>query len=423
MMAGGRGTRIASVASDIPKSMIPVGGKPVLEQEILCLKRQGITDLILTVGYLGDVIQAYFGDGSRLGVSITYFKEETPLGNAGALYDLKDQLSDPFLLVNGDVMFDVDIHRFLDFHKKTGALVTLFAHPNSHPYDSGLLVTDETGAVCQWLAKEDERPAYYHNCVNAGLHILDPKVLEHRPETEKVDLDRQILKPLAGTGTMYVYHSSEYIQDMGTPKRYETVCQDFESGRIWQKNLQNKQRAVFLDRDGTINRYVGFLRDPAQFELEEGAADAIRQIHEKGYLVVVVTNQPVIARGEVSLEGLEEIHKKMETLLGEQGAYVDAIYFCPHHPDKGFEGERQEYKVICDCRKPKPGMLLKAAREWNIDLSASWMAGDGKQDMEAGKAAGCRTALIGTEDYGQDCTVQSLKEFAEKKLETVKKSC
>ena len=142
-------------------------------------------------------------------------------------------------------------------------------------------------------------------------------------------------------------------------------------------------------------------------------AAAIRKINEGGYLAIVVTNQPVIARGEVSLEELEEIHNKMETLLGKEGAYLDAIYYCPHHPHKGYEGERPELKIDCDCRKPKPGMLLKAAEDFNIDLSQSWMIGDGENDVKAGINAGCKTVLLSDNDenYGQTMSVSSLTEF------------
>lgn len=427
IMAGGRGTRISELFPDIPKPLIPIDGIPVLEREICSLASQGFRDIILTVSYLHEKIEEHFGDGSKWGVNIEYLVENTPLGNAGALFKLN--LKEDFLLLNADAMFDVDFNRFVDFHKEHGGLVTLFTHPNSHPYDSGLLVADKNGAVEQWLAKEDSRPEYYRNRVNAGLHVINPKVLElsgidadrvgtvgENGKPIKVDLDRQLLKPLAGTGKMFCYDSPEYVKDMGTPERYYAVCEDYKAGRVSGKNLQNKQKAVFLDRDGTINKYVGFLRDIDEFELLDGVAGAIKKINASGYLAIVVTNQPVIARGEVSFEELERIHNKMETLLGKEGAYLDAIYFCPHHPHKGYEGERPELKFDCNCRKPKPGMLLKAAQDFNIDLAQSWMIGDGENDIRAGQNAGCRTALIGNETYGQTVTVSSLKNFVEQYL-------
>lgn len=124
-----------------------------------------------------------------------------------------------------------------------------------------------------------------------------------------------------------------------------------------------------------------------------GICEAIRRINQSGYLAIVVTNQPVIARGEVTCEQLEEIHNKMETLLGLEGAYIDGLYYCPHHLHKGYEGEVAELKIDCDCWKPNPGMLLKATEDFNIDLSRSFMVGDGENDVKAGLAAGCRSVL------------------------------
>lgn len=405
LMAGGRGTRIAELFPNIPKPLIPVAGMPILEREIRSLCAQGFKDIILTVGYLADKIISYFGDGSQFGAKIDYFVEESPLGNAGALFRLREKIGDePFLLLNADAAFDVDFNRMVAFHQNHGGLVTLFTHPNSHPYDSGLVIADENGHVEKWLAKEDERPQWYDNRVNAGLHVIDPKVLDISLKSleinkesgfpqGKVDLDRQILKPLCGSNLIFCYDSPEYVKDMGTPERFHQVEADYKNGVVQAKNLTNKQKAIFLDRDGTINKYVGFLRNIDDFELIEGVAEAIKLINQSGYLAIVVTNQPVIARGEVSWEELNEIHEKMATLLGKEGAYVDGIYICPHHPDKGFEGERPEYKIDCDCRKPKPGLLLQAAKDFNIELSESYMIGDSHRDVEAGENAGVKKSI------------------------------
>lgn len=435
IMAGGRGTRISSIAQDIPKPMVKIINKPVLEHEIECLRSQGFTDIIITVSYLSNVIMDYFGDGSGIspatgkpfGVNIEYYVEKEPLGNAGALFRLINKLEKDFLLLNADVVFDIDFNRFVDFHKSHKGLVTLFTHPNSHPYDSGLIIAGKDGMVETWLSKEDTWPRWYHNRVNGGLHVINPQILyldginmqmcnNENEKLIKIDLDRHILKPLAGTGKMLCYDSPEYVKDMGTPERYKSVCLDFETGLVKSKNLKNKQRAVFLDRDGVINKYVGFLCDIDSFELLPGAADAIRKINTSGYLAIVVTNQPVIARGELSYEELEEIHNKMETLLGKAGAYLDGIYYCPHHPDKGYKGEISELKFNCECRKPKPGMLIEASKDFNIDLDKSWMAGDSENDIQAGKLAGCKTVLIGNLEYGQDIKCNSLLDFVTKYL-------
>ena len=412
IMAGGKGTRIASIANDIPKPMIQICGKPILEHQIDNLKTCGLTDIILVIGHLGNVIKDYFKDGHNFGVNISYYVEEYPLGTAGALFKMPE-LTEDFLLLCGDVIVDVDFNRFIRFHHDHHAWASLMSHPNGHPYDSSLLVTEvsppqengglpvDTHRVVRWMNKEDER-LYYKNRVNAGIEIISPELLHEtmkhfiprHPETpDKIDLDRDVLKPNITSGRIFAYDTSEYIKDMGTPDRYYEVEKDILSGKVKARNLSQKQKAIFLDRDGTINKYVGFLTEPEDFNLLPGVAEAIRLINHSGYLCIVVSNQPVIARGDCSFNDLKAIHDKMETLLGEKGAFVDAIYYCPHHPDKGFEGERPEYKTDCDCRKPKPGLLLQAARDWNINLCQSYMIGDSERDIEAGKNARCKQSI------------------------------
>ena len=433
IMAGGKGTRISKLFPDIPKPLIPISdgklNKPVLEWEIESLKQQGFTDIIITVSHMADKIMDYFGDGRKIGVDIEYFIENQPLGNAGALLKMRDKLTEDFLLLIADALFDVDFNRMIEFHRSHNALVTLFTHPNSHPFDSSVLVTDKNNAVTQWLTKEDVRPEFYKNRVNAGLQVISPQALDltnidselvglkdENGKIIKVDMDRQVLKPLCESNRVFCYDSPEYCKDMGTPERFKQVSSDFRNGVVKEKNLSKLQKAIFLDRDGTINKHIGFLRRLDEFELLPGVAEAIKIINSSGYLTIVITNQPVIARGEVTTSQLQEIHNKMETLLGQAGAYIDGLYYCPHHPHKGYDGEVPELKIDCECRKPKPGMILKAAKDFNIDLRQSWMIGDGENDIGAGKNAKCRTALIGKDYYGQDMTVSSLYEFVKKVL-------
>ena len=398
IMAGGKGTRLASVATDIPKPMVPICGKPILEHQINCLKKNGLTDITIAVGHLATQIKDYFGDGSRFGCTISWYTETSPLGTAGALYagalpTLPD-LSEDFILLNGDIIFDMDFHRMINFHKEKKAWATLAVHPNSHPFDSALITKNGSDQLNGWINKEDER-SYYKNLVNAGIHILSTEFLKNCPQSrEKVDLDRDMLKPFIPSGRIFAYSTPEYIKDMGTPERYTEVTSDIESGLVRNKNLARKQKAVFLDRDGTINIFNGFVNKIDDFELIEGAAEAIKKINKAAYLAIVITNQPVIARGELDTQTLETIHMKMETELGKHGAYIDDLFYCPHHPDRGFPGERPEYKIDCDCRKPKPGMILKAAEKYNIDLSKSYMVGDDKRDVLAGINAGCIPVLI-----------------------------
>ena len=217
---------------------------------------------------------------------------------------------------------------------------------------------------------------------------------------QKVDLDRDVLKPNIKSGKIFAYDSPEYIKDMGTPERYYETQEDIKSGKVRARNLSHKQKCVFLDRDGTLNKPNGFITKPDDFELLPGAAEAVRLINKSGYLAIIVTNQPVIARGDCTFEELAVIHNKMETELGKAGAFIDALYFCPHHPDKGFAGERAEYKCQCKCRKPAIGMLLQAAEDFNIDLTQSYMAGDNANDILAGVSAGCEQTVLLASDIG-----------------------
>ena len=407
ILAGGAGSRIAALFPDLPKPLIPICGKPVLERQIETLRREGVTDFTLVTGYLADQIMNYFGDGEKWGVKIEYFRETEPLGTAGALFRMR--FDDDFLLLGGDLIFDFDLSRMLAFHQKNNALATLFAHPNAHPYDSALLAAEENGEVTAFLPKESAaKPRYYENLCNAGVQIISPELLSRYRYEGRAELDRQVIAPAVDSGRIFAYRSAEYVKDMGTPDRYAKVSRDLENGVVGKSNIKNKRPAVFLDRDGTLNVYKGLVTRPEQLELLDGAAEAIRRLNEAGIPAVLVTNQPVIARGDCTFEELREIHNKLETLLGEKGAYLDRIYFCPHHPDAGFPGERPEYKITCDCRKPKPGLLLRAAEEMNLELSRSYMVGDSATDIEAGRRAGCIPVFLKCGKPGDapgDCAV------------------
>ena len=397
IQAGGKGTRISEITGDV----IP---KPILYHQMMNLKKNGITDITVIIGHLGNVIKDYFGDGKQFGLNISYVEEDPqkPLGTAGSLYFLKDKLKENFVFLLADVFIDIDFEKMEQYHIANNADVTLLTHPNGHPFDSDLVV-EEGGVVKAFDYKSNDRTTYnYKNLVNAGVMIFSPSVFKYLTELRKYNYEKDIIVPLINDGKVVSYKSSEYAKDMGTPERYRRVQEDYNSGICDAKNLANKQKAIFLDRDGTINEYVGFLRKEEDFRLIPGVSEAIKKINNSGYLAIVVTNQPVIARGEVTEEELEEIHKKMETLLGLDGAYIDDIYYCPHHPDKGFEGEIPELKIECDCRKPKTGMLEKAAREHNIDLSSSIMIGDSTLDIKMAENAGMQSVLLKTGQKGED---------------------
>ena len=420
IMAGGKGSRLRSITNDeIPKPMVPVDGKPLLEYQVGKLKSYGIKKIVMIVGHLGEKIVDHFKDGKNFSVEIDYIFEKEPLGTAGAFYYLKDKIdAKDFMLVFGDVFFDMDFDRMEDFHFKNSALTTLLAHPNGHPYDSDLIRMDDKGRVIGFDSKHNVRDYWYDNMVNAGMYIINRKLLDLVKEPVKTDFEKDILANQVKLGAnIYAYHTPEYVKDVGTVDRINATVEELKSGLIQSKNLKNKQRAIFIDRDGTINVSKGFISKADDLELIPGSIEAIKAINKSGALAIVITNQPVIARGECSFEELHNIHNKLKTILGEKGAFVDDIFYCPHHPDKGFEGEVPELKFDCECRKPKTGMIDEAVKKYNIDLSKSYMVGDSTMGLETARNAGVKSVLVDTgfagndDKYDRNCDIEAKNLF------------
>lgn len=404
ILAGGMGTRLRERSGDMPKPMVPVLGKPVLHHQIeLCLKH-GFTDIALLVQHRHEKISEYFGDGSAFGVNLKYAVEDKPRGTAGALRDALPMLADRILVLYGDTFMDVDLRKLWIAHEFSGAVGTLFLHPNDHPHDSDLVDIDEIGMVREILPYPHPEEREVRNLVNAALYVLNRSGLEDvTPAEGKADIAKHMFPRMLELGRpLYGYVSPEYIKDMGTPERLDKVERDFLTGLPELLSSRQLRSAVFLDRDGTINRDVTHLKLPDQIELLPGAAAAIRRLNRSGKLAVVVTNQPVVARGDVSIEGLRSIHARLESQLGAEGAFIDGLYFCPHHPDKGFPGEIVELKGSCNCRKPEPGLIDKACSDLGIGRQDSWMIGDATSDVEAGRRAGVRTILLRSGHGGTD---------------------
>lgn len=406
IIAGGKGTRLG--LKDIPKPMVKIDNKPLLEHQINLAKRYGIKEVFILSGHLANVIEEYFGDGTKFGVKIHHVVEPYPLGTAGSLKLLEGKTEDRFLVFYGDVVMDFEIASFIEFDKQYHSIGTTIIHPNDHPYDSDLLELDKNNNVTKVLPKPHCEGENYQNLVNAAVYIFSKNIFNYIENGILQDIGKDILPKIVNAGeTLIGYKTPEYIKDMGTAERFEAVKKDFLSGKVARLNKQNKRPCIFLDRDGVINKDMDSKPLCNNFELLDNVAQAIKLINKSDYLSVVVTNQPMIAKGFVTFEEVENTHKKMETLLGQEHAYLNGIYFCPHHPEKGFAGEIPELKIDCECRKPKAGMFFQAQKDLNIDLENSWMIGDSKRDIEAGKNAGCRTISI-KEDLGAEFMAQNL---------------
>ena len=405
ILAGGKGTRLKDRLNGLPKPMIDVCGIPLIERQIQLLKKYNFTDILILVSYESQKIIDFCNDNKHWGLKIKCIEDKIPMGTAGATINVMEMLNDEFLIIYGDTMLDIDLDRFYLFHKKDSTTAaSLFLHPNDHPHDSDLVEINEDNNVICFHPYPHDKSKFYSNLVNAALYWVNKYCLINwQHKVSYLDFGKDIFpKMLEMNYKIRGYRSNEYIKDCGTPTRLDKVCSDLINGKIERSKLNYKSGAVFLDRDGTINKEVNHLSDINDFDLIEKSSCAIRNFNLNELITCVVTNQPVISRGDCSLETLRSIHKKLETLIGLDGAYIDRIYFCPHHPDTGFINEVKELKIICDCRKPKIGMIMKAVSDFNIDLNKSWFIGDSTTDILTAYNAGIKSILVKTGFAGLD---------------------
>jgi histidinol-phosphate phosphatase family protein len=407
IMAGGMGTRLKARLGDLPKPLIPIDGKPLLVHQIELARRHGFKDIVIFACYRPDLIEAELKDGSPWGVNVRYELEKTPLGTAGAVLAGVNALDGQFLVFYGDTMVNVDLERIWDRHAGSGADATLLVHPNDHPLDSDLMETDESGWITAFHNRPHPANRFFQNLVNAGLYVIRKEALANWAKDPAgagpMDFGKDLFPAMLRAGQrLFGYNSPEYIKDIGTPERYDRVCAEYASGVIARSSLETPQPAVFLDRDGTLNREVDGVTSPDKLEMLPGVAEAIHELNHNGIRAVVVSNQPIVAKGFCREADIQAIHNKLETLLGREHAFLDRIYYCPHHPEKGFDGERPELKIECQCRKPATGMIERAVKELNIDLRRSWLIGDTTRDLQTARNAGLRSILVRTGYAGKD---------------------
>lgn len=432
ILVGGKGTRIKKISNGLPKPMMLILGKPLLQHIIEMCYKYGFLDILLLASYRQNKIEDFFKDGSGFGVTINYCIDKNPRGTAGALLDSISMLDKKFLVIYGDTFFNVDLNLFWDFHNKKLGDASIFLHPNDHPQDSDLIDINSNNMVTN-IYPYPHDGKWRRNLVNAALYVLNKSAFsDFIFKNNKPDIAKDLFPSMLKSGKkLYGYLSTEYIKDIGTLERITKVENDISSGRVEMLKIKTKKIAIFLDRDGVINKEVNHLSSIDDFELIAGVEEAISRVNMAGFLAVIITNQPVIARGDLKEEDLRLIHDKMDTLLGLKGAYIDRLYYCPHHPDKGFIGEVSKLKFECDCRKPNIGLFTQAKRELNILIEKSWMIGDSSRDILSANRIGLKSILINNGqnnlDYRYDSTptniAKNLSEAVSLILENSKNDC
>ena len=394
---GGKGTRLKSITGDIPKPLFPINKISPLRRICIQLKEHNISEIYLTLGYCSDMFHKEIKDiNSKLDLKINTYIEEIPLGECGALWKIKEFFKKEVLFINGDLIFSIDLKRFMNFHKRINSKFTLLTHTSTHPEDSDLISAPNGTLIKQLFLKSkknnNDTNAYLGN---AGMVIFNTDLLKivNPPEPGG---NSSILNHLAYSShlkniSIYSYNTSEYIKDMGTEKRFRQVEKDLEEGIVDKNCYKNTQNALFLDRDNTLikcnqNEYI---TDTKNLEYLTTKIKKISIIARDYDIVCLVTNQPQIARGILTIEKLDEINSQIIKYCLSYNLKIDTVSFCPHHPHFGFKDEIKILKTDCFCRKPNPGLLFELAFARNINLSNSLFIGDSRNDEEAAKNAGC----------------------------------
>lgn len=399
IIAGGKGTRLREVLGEkTPKCLIEINGKPLLLHQIEQCEKAGINEIVILAGHLSEEIKLYVKKIRKSKLKIDIIDDKGRSGTGSSLLAALPFLKDTYFVVYGDIYFQVDLNKFSRAHFENGADISILSHPNNHPNDSDIIEINNDGFVTRFFRPKSE---YYDNRVNAAIYICKNSTFESLTLKNEQDLVKDIFNQLLKNGKkIFAYDSIEYAKDIGTPERYHSALHDIEKDLPSKRASRHSKKCVFLDRDGVINKHVGFVRSPVDFELIPGITEVIKTCNRLGHLCIVVTNQSVIARGEATVSQLNLIHRKMQTLLGNHECYVDDIFYCPHHPDSGFEGEVPSLKVDCECRKPNAGMLLKAIKKYNIDPAKSILIGDTLRDLQAAKAANVTAVHFNDNGHG-----------------------
>ena len=397
LACGGLGTRLNKITGNVPKPLYEINGKSTLERSIEQLCENLIEKIFITISYKSYIFENFIKEiKKKYDIEIILFIEDRPLGECGALWHLKEELSHDFIFINGDLIFSMDLEKLFYFHTRLSSNITLVSHTCIHPEDSDLLAASNGSQVDNIFLK-DSKINFNNNAYlgNSGIYVINKKILDilPAPSTDKIkSIFHYIVKNAFDLKIkMYSYNSTEYIKDMGTPKRLKAVENDLSKNIVFRQNYKNQQKVLFIDRDNTlikckIGDYI--LNKEFIIYLDENI-NKISLLAKKYNFVCLVTNQPSISMGKLTLPELDLINSKIVNYCLLKSLRIDVITFCPHHPHSGFLNEIPILKKDCFCRKPNPGMLLEQAFFRNIDLKNSLMIGDSENDLLAAKNSGC----------------------------------
>ena len=397
LACGGLGTRLREITNNTPKPLYLIEGKSTLERCIEQLNLYQYKNVLITIGYKSNKFTEYIVElNKKFKINIDVYVEEKPLGECGALWIIKDNLCNDFVFINGDLIFSIDFKKLRLFHQRLSSKLTLVTHTSDHPEDSDLVSVPNGTLVEDIFLKTLDKKIYKNAYLgNSGIFVINKELLDilNPPkEEDSKSVFHFIVRSIFNQKiNIYSYNTTEYIKDMGTPKRLKVVQEDLSKGIVSHKNYKNPQKALFLDRDNTLIKCeIGkYVTNKNKIEFIIPNIDNIVKISLKYDLVCLVTNQPVIAMGKISLRELDEINSILVKFCLSKGLKIDIVTFCPHHPHKGFKGELEILKQDCFCRKPNPGLLFEQAFLRNINLKESLMIGDSDNDFFAAKNAGC----------------------------------
>ena len=375
ILAGGRGTRLKPLTDSRPKPMIEFYGKPFLEYLITNLREQGITRVLLLLGYLPRVIQDHFGDGSRFGVKIEYSVTGEENDTGKRLFLAKELIADRFLLMYCDNYWPIRLKEMWQQYLQQNVAAQITVYSNKDRYTRDNVDIGEDRIVRQY---DKSRTADNLRGVDIGFAILKKLVLDHLPDTN-VSFESVVYPLLVAQKQLAAFVSDHRYYSVGSFPRLELT-----------KEFLRFAPAIILDRDGVLNEKppkAEYVKNWSEFKWLPGSKEAVALLKKAGYRIILVSNQAGIARGVMTEADLAEIHTNMKREVAAIGGGIDAIYHCPHGWDSG-----------CECRKPRAGMLFQAQRDFQLDLTRTYFIGDDDRDGMAGESAGCKFIKVSAAD-------------------------